>query len=258
MMKNSSPAGDAPALHVLVAEDNRTYRTLVSALLAKWGCSVTTVVDGRSAVDACANRNFDFVLMDLEMPEMDGLTATRLIREREKTAGRRTRIIATTASDAESDRERCRQAGMDGCVPKSASAQELFDGIRQLSGVSLRTAAASLPVQPSKPAADERVAGNGHEHVEIEVAEAFLEEGPQLLERIQNALKRHAASEMADAAHALKGASAHVHGPAVLRLAHALERAGRAGDLHESPIVLEQLSLEMDRLLSALKSLAGR
>jgi CheY-like chemotaxis protein len=117
--------GDIPAaaplarsMRVLVAEDNIVNQRVASGLLRKRGHDVTVVGDGRAAVEAIADGRFDVVLMDVQMPEMDGFEATAAIRARETTAGGHLRIIAMTANAMTGDRERCIRAGMDGYVSK--------------------------------------------------------------------------------------------------------------------------------------------
>jgi CheY-like chemotaxis protein len=119
----------APArnLNVLVAEDNRINVLLATALLGKMGHTVHTVGNGREALEALAARAFDIVLMDVHMPEMDGLEATRRIREAEKVGRRKSRtpIVALTASTLEGDRQVCNDAGMDDFLAKPLDPQAL-------------------------------------------------------------------------------------------------------------------------------------
>jgi two-component system sensor histidine kinase/response regulator len=103
---------------VLVAEDNVVIQRVASGLLRKRGHDVTVVGDGRAAVEAIAEGRFDVVLMDVQMPEMDGFEATAAIRARETTTGGHQRIIAMTANAMTGDRDRCLRAGMDGYVSK--------------------------------------------------------------------------------------------------------------------------------------------
>src|ERR1700680_746993 len=111
-------------LRVLVAEDNAVNQRLAARLLEKRGHRVTVTSNGREAVEALANRNFDLVLMDVQMPEMDGFEATALILEREKRDGTHMPIIALTANAMKGDKEQCLAAGMDGYLAKPIRAQE--------------------------------------------------------------------------------------------------------------------------------------
>jgi signal transduction histidine kinase/CheY-like chemotaxis protein len=115
------------SLRILVAEDNRVNQKLMTALLQRKGHMVTVVESGREAATATQKQFFDLVLMDMQMPEMDGFEATSLIREREKSTGRHLRIIAITASAMVGDRERCLAAGLDDYLAKPINAAELYN-----------------------------------------------------------------------------------------------------------------------------------
>jgi CheY-like chemotaxis protein len=120
-------------LRVLLAEDNPVNQRLAVRLLEKRGHRVVVAGDGREALDAMsATEPFDLVLMDVQMPEIDGLEATAQIREREHGTGRHVPIIAMTAHAMKGDRERCLQAGMDGYLAKPIQPQELFETIARL------------------------------------------------------------------------------------------------------------------------------
>lgn len=125
-VNSEAPLVSTPQLRLLVAEDNRTNRHLAQRLLEKQGHIVTLACDGQEALWKYDREKFDAVLMDIQMPAMDGFEATAAIRERERTSGRRTPIIALTAHAIAGYRESCLQAGMDGYVSKPISTQELF------------------------------------------------------------------------------------------------------------------------------------
>ena len=112
-------------LAILVAEDNRVNQTLAQRLLEKRGHTVTVVETGRAAVEAVEKQTFDLVLMDVQMPEMDGLEATAAIRQREKSGGKHLPIIAMTANAMIGDKEHCLQAGIDKFA-KPLSVKDLF------------------------------------------------------------------------------------------------------------------------------------
>jgi PAS domain S-box-containing protein len=122
------------SLRVLLAEDNAVNRQLVKALLAKRGHSVVTVGNGREAIAALADGAIDLVLMDVQMPEMDGLEATAVIRTLEKVTGAHVPIIALTAHAMTGDREACLAAGTDGYLSKPVNANDLFALIEELAG----------------------------------------------------------------------------------------------------------------------------
>ena len=112
---------------MLLAEDNAVNRRIAEAMLGKLGHAVTSVADGRAAVEAWQNGHFDLVLMDCMMPEMDGYQAAREIRRLEAERGGHTPIVALTASVLEADRERCFAAGMDDFLPKPVTRAALED-----------------------------------------------------------------------------------------------------------------------------------
>jgi CheY-like chemotaxis protein len=131
------------ALRILLAEDNAVNQHLARRLLEKRGHTVTVAADGCEALDALDREPFDVVLMDVQMPVMDGFEATAALRARESGTGRHLPIIALTAHAMKGDQERCLQAGMDGYVTKPVKAETLFAAIEaalvpagQTSGVS--------------------------------------------------------------------------------------------------------------------------
>ncbi len=127
-----APARDsAAALRILVAEDNPINQHLAMRLLEQRGYQVLLAATGREAADVVAQTSVDLVLMDVQMPEMDGFEATALIREREKTTGGHVPIVAVTAHAMKGDAERCVAAGMDGYLSKPIRANELFAAIEQ-------------------------------------------------------------------------------------------------------------------------------
>jgi len=124
-----TPTRAARPLRVLVAEDNPVNRTLAAQLLMRRGHQPVLATNGREAVDTLARERIDLVLMDIQMPEMDGLEATAAIRARERTSGARLPIVALTAHAMPGDRQRCLDADMDGYVAKPVKAVELFEVI---------------------------------------------------------------------------------------------------------------------------------
>jgi CheY-like chemotaxis protein len=131
----------ASTLRVLVAEDNDVNQAVARGLLLKRGHLVTLASNGRDAVTEATATALDVILMDVQMPDMDGLEATRLIRSTERATGRHVRIVALTAHAREEDRKRCLEAGMDDYLSKPFSAQDLFRAVEAARGpVALRRA----------------------------------------------------------------------------------------------------------------------
>lgn len=129
-----TPTSGMRTLRILLAEDNVVNQHLAVRLLTKWGHDVTVCGNGREAVDAVANQTFDVVLMDVQMPVLDGLAATREIRQREQDTGRHVPIIALTAHAMKSDRELCLAAGMDAFVSKPIRPDELTVVLANIAG----------------------------------------------------------------------------------------------------------------------------
>ena len=123
------PAAPTKGLHVLLAEDNRTNQTVATRMLQKMGHSVVVADNGNDALLLLATNRFDVVLMDIQMPEMDGLSTTMKIRESERETRLHLPIIAMTAHAMKGDRERCIEAGMDGYVSKPISGRELEEAL---------------------------------------------------------------------------------------------------------------------------------
>jgi CheY-like chemotaxis protein len=124
-------AGSVRSARVLVAEDNIVNQRVAAGLLTRRGHVVTVVGNGREAVDAVQRGEFDVVLMDVQMPEMDGFEATAAIRERERETGQRIRIVAMTAHAMSGDRERCLAAGMDGYLSKPIEQRMLYEAVER-------------------------------------------------------------------------------------------------------------------------------
>jgi signal transduction histidine kinase/CheY-like chemotaxis protein len=132
--EHSTDVGPAPGtgLDILLAEDNVVNQRVAAGILTKRGHCVTITNNGREALDAVKRQTFDIILMDVQMPEMDGLAATAAIRQWERTAGGHRIIIAMTAHAMKGDREKCLDAGMDGYVPKPVNPKELIGEINSL------------------------------------------------------------------------------------------------------------------------------
>ncbi|MGH9574997.1 MAG: response regulator [Candidatus Acidiferrales bacterium] len=122
-------------LNILLAEDNKVNQVLALRLLEKRGYNVTLAETGQAAVDASAKHGFDMILMDIQMPKMNGFEATLAIRAREDVTARHTPIIAMTANAMSGDREKCMQSGMDAYVAKPLNVAELFETIERFAPV---------------------------------------------------------------------------------------------------------------------------
>ena len=191
---------------ILLAEDSLINQKLAIGLLEKWGHHVTVANNGLEAVELSAGWPFDLILMDVQMPELDGLDATRLIRVREQSSGGHLPIVAMTAHAMKGDRERCLDAGMDDYLMKPIRAEELFLALERI-GAGVRPEAAAMKEQVIHDKVDwdvARIAVNEDEELLRQVVEAFLEEGPQLVETLRHSLVAQDVKRFQRAAHTLK------------------------------------------------------
>ena len=226
------PTPGVRPLRILLAEDNAVNQRLAVRLLEKRGHSVAVANNGRQAVDALARESYDLVLMDVQMPEMDGFEATGAIRQREAQAGGHIPIVAMTAHAMKGDRERCLAAGMDGYVSKPLQAQELLNIVDAL--VVAPEGASEAPAAPTaEPEArvfDQAAALNrveGDEELLRELAGLFLEEAPGLLAQMRQALTTGDADGLERAAHSLKGSASNIDAHATFEAARDLESLAR-------------------------------
>jgi CheY-like chemotaxis protein len=125
-------AAATPPPRILLAEDNPVNQKVAARMMEKRGYLVTVVANGREAIEAHERQRFDLILMDVQMPELDGLEATRRIREREQTTGEHVPILALTAHAMLSDRERCLAAGMDEYLSKPFQSEDLAQAVDSL------------------------------------------------------------------------------------------------------------------------------
>jgi CheY-like chemotaxis protein len=237
-------------LRILLAEDSVVNQKLAVALLEKHGHAVTVASDGREALAAIEAQRFDLVLMDVQMPEMDGLDATRAIRARETRTGERVPVVAITARALAGDRERCLEAGMDGYVAKPIHARELFEAI----STALAGAGPDRP-RSGKVQWDRALdLLDGDPELLRSVVTAALDESPRLMAAIRQALAVGDAKGLNLAAHTLMGTLRHFgDGPAVEH-AFRLERMGHEGDLSGAEEALEDLEAGMRQLLPVLRA----
>jgi two-component system sensor histidine kinase/response regulator len=247
-------------LNILLAEDNIVNQKLAVLLLERRGHTVTVAGNGTEALAAHQAQSFDACLMDIQMPELNGLETTAAIRARENGTSRHLPIVAMTAHAIKGDREICLRSGMDAYLSKPVRADELFQAIESLvAGRSAHsTAVSSSPVQD--PPFDEReflARMDGSHEVCAQIAEAFLAECPRLMFALRAALKQKDAPELAAAAHALKGAIANFTSCAAFHSVVRLEQLAKEADLQLAAEALKRLEVEVNLLLQSLKSFAS-
>ncbi|MEP7307541.1 MAG: response regulator [Acidobacteriota bacterium] len=246
-----------PARHlsVLLAEDNVVNQRLAATLLERRGHRVTTVSNGKEAVLAVELGTFDVVLMDVQMPEMSGLEATRAIRALEQRLGGHVPIVAMTAHAMRGDRERCLAAGMDDYLTKPIDPQQLYTVLEQVSPGSAVAEEATRPVSGSiYETVLARVGGDVQFLSEISVL--FTEDLPRHLAAIQRALETGDGEGLQRAAHVLKGAAANFEAAAVVDVTRTLEEMGRTRRFTDSDRAWRTLMEEASTLAAVLDTYA--
>jgi len=253
---------------VLLAEDNPVNQAVALGMLDSLNVDVAVVADGNAAVDAVEGEPFDLILMDCQMPELDGLEATRLIRQREAAAGRdRVPIVALTANALAGDRERCLEAGMDDYLGKPFT----MDQLHAVLSIYLRPDAGPAPPasgngaprdtgdpidrsalevlgelqQPGAPSLKEKVIG------------IYLDSSSTLLRRLTEAVGRQDARAVRESAHALKSSSINVGATRLADLCKRLEDLARQGELGGATPLCTRAVEEYGRVIDALESEAG-
>jgi CheY-like chemotaxis protein/HPt (histidine-containing phosphotransfer) domain-containing protein len=238
-----------------MAEDNPFNNRIAKLLLARLGHTVTIVVNGREAIEALDREPFDLLLMDLEMPEMDGLQATIAIRAAESLTGRHVQIIALTAHAHGSDLDRCREAGMDDYVGKPIVAEKLRQAIErcvlrinEVDLVELPGGDSTSPID--KTSALSRVDGD-RAFLSMMTA-MFLVESPKLMDQIRDALARGDTTSMIAPLHKVKNWAGNFVASATLAAVDRVENFGRTASLADARTALVDLETEFERLTKAL------
>lgn len=261
----ASSSFPSASLKILVAEDTPFNQKFIARLLERWELNSVFVENGIEAVEKLNEQEFDMVLMDVQMPEMDGFEATRLIREKEKESGSpHIPIIAMTAYAMKGDKERCLESGMDGYVSKPISLELLKAEILKFSS--------------SVPHPEENVADNTNEiafdtgklmqafdnDTEFlkEAVEMFLEDYPPMIESINQALSAGDYEELGRTAHGLKGMLGNFQADEAVQQAFMLEtmgkdRQGNGGQGNGGQEVFTELIREVKKLEKALINIVG-
>jgi PAS domain S-box-containing protein len=240
-------------LRVLLAEDNPVNRTVASRTLEKRGHWVRAVESGAEAVAAFEDGSFDVILMDVQMPIMDGLEATALIRKKENAALGRVPIIALTAHAMKGDRERCLAAGMDDYLTKPFKAADLIRAVECGRG-ELEPAEPTGAQILNRSALLDRVEGD--RALVSELVKVFFEEAPPLLQEIRTAVRERDATAMGKAAHRLRGTLTTIGAERAAAPALRLELSSRDETPEPSDADFAELEEELFRLEPELIKLA--
>jgi signal transduction histidine kinase/DNA-binding response OmpR family regulator/HPt (histidine-containing phosphotransfer) domain-containing protein len=266
--RHSLREGQRP-LRVLLAEDSAVNQLLVVRMLAKRGHSVAVAANGKEALTALEAEEFDAVLMDVQMPEMDGFEATARIRKREEMTGRHLPIIALTAHAMRGDRERCVKAGMDGYLAKPIRAAELFEVLESLpAGPAIPRSIAEAPARPAPTVIDgpidpQALAGlralesAGETGFLGEAIRTFLASTPGRLTSIRQAEESGEAKALESHAHSLRGSCGALGARRMAALCQEVETLAEAGRVAETAPLIARLVQEYAVARSALEAELG-
>ena len=250
------PSARTSAPRILLVEDNPVNREVAVAMLENLGCAIDTAEDGRLAVEAVNAGTYDAVLMDCQMPTMDGLTATREIRQREQTSGAaRLPIIALTANAMEGDRERCLAAGMDDFLSKPFTQQQLATLLRRW--LALR----ALP-EPERrdmsrvplidPSVLRNIAALAKPALLNSMIELYLQHSPSLIHAIETAAANMQPDALSQAVHTLKSSTSNLGGTRLAMVAKECEMLVREGGITQSAPVVLRIRKEYQDFCAAL------
>ena len=257
---------------VLVAEDNQVNQKVAARMLEKLGYRADVAANGLEAVEALSRIRYSAVLMDVQMPEMDGYEATALIREREEGAARRTPVIAMTANAMQGDRERAIRAGMDDYLSKPVKPKELGEVLERWVSHDVEEEKPGV-IAPAPAAGDGCAAPEGEpvdrsvleglrelggEEFLAELTRSFSEDVPSQLEAMRKAVEGDDASSVEHIAHTLKGACANMGALRMATTCAELEDAGRSGGLARAPALTGQLEAQFGRVRPALEAQTER
>jgi two-component system sensor histidine kinase/response regulator len=252
------------SLRFLLAEDNEVNQKLTVRLLQKRGHAVTVAANGREALDALERDQFDVLLMDVQMPEMNGLDATSVIRQSERQTGAHLPIIAMTALAMKGDRQRCLDAGMDDYISKPIRADEIFRAIDRLStAITNRRRAdedtgSATTISPDPDSALDAAELLSRVEGDVDLMQQLIEisqeEWPRLLVEVREVIDRGDARALDRVGHRIKGSAGIFGARALVEVAQRLENIGRANDLSGASAELANLERELERLQQALNT----
>ena len=247
-------------LKILLAEDNPINQKLATRMLEKRNHVVTVTANGREALAALEQSSYDLVLMDMQMPEMDGFEATALLRQKEQATGKHQPVVAMTALAMNGDRERCMAVGMDGYLSKPIRPQELDE---LLDSYMARKDAPVRAVE-AEPETDEPIDVNqlldridDDRALLGELVELFRADYPDRLLAAQKAIDAQSPTELERTGHTLKGALGNLSAKQATALALELEVMGKTCDLSKAQSTLDQLTHEIGHVTSALDCLCS-
>ncbi|MFD8309208.1 response regulator [Streptomyces sp. NPDC059690] len=260
-----APAAAAPPPahrgHLLLVEDNDINQMVAQGILTRLGYSADIAADGLQALSMTQEHEYQAVLMDCQMPRMDGYTATRELRRREQDTGRHLPVIAMTASALAEDRDRCLAAGMDDYISKPVSAEGLEQALARWAHDTRPPAddEDGLPASIEERLNELRGAGTPAEHELVDrLVDHFLARAPELTSALFHAMDRQDASEVAQLAHSLKGAAGNVGAHRLAACCQELQQHASAGTPAPLAEAAPRLQHELDRTCRTLATLRSR
>ena len=246
-------------MRILIAEDNATNQKVLLRILERLGYRADIVANGKEAVEGWEKVPYELIFMDVQMPEMDGLEATRAIRSREREIGRRVSIIAMTAHTMKEDRERCLEAGMDDFVSKPIQPKDINEAIQRYMerGASME----KNSVLPPNPSTGEPVFNrkelldrlDGDEELLREIIEVFLKDIPLQMEKLKAALPNGEAAVVQRQAHTMKGAAANINAELMRQGAWEVEMAAKEENWQKARALVEALEKQFEELQTLLQ-----
>jgi PAS domain S-box-containing protein len=254
----ATPAPSGPRLRVLLAEDHPVNQKVAVRMLEGLGHSAVVAPDGAQALRELASGGFDLVLMDVQMPEMDGFEAVRAIRAGESGTDRHLPVLALTAHAMQGDRERCLDAGFDGYLAKPIRRADLEEALAALGRRGDDPDGAAKPIAPPDPAsllAALEAACDGDAGFARELAASFLDSAPRCLDGIRDAIAVADPDRVAAEAHGLKGISRTIGADELAEACMNLEVAARDADLRKIEGLATRVEAAWGRVRAALESL---
>jgi CheY-like chemotaxis protein len=271
---------------ILLAEDNLINQRVAVGLLTRRGHECAVALNGRIALEELARQPFDILLMDVQMPELDGLATAAEIRRQERKTGRHLPIVALTANAMKGDREHCLAAGYDNYLDKPIRPEKLFAMIESLPLDGPPLLSVPQPERPpvsaraAEPAVAERARSvetsplsvsaccvdwslaladvQGDEALLGEIVNIFLEEHQEMLQQVRLGISTGDAAKVRASAHTLKGALLHFGAEAAVDAAKRLESMGRSLTLDGAPAICEALERELSQLQAELVAFNDR
>lgn len=247
-----------PPLSILLAEDGPANQLLAKALLERWGHRVTVVNNGLEAVTAMENDPYDLVLMDVQMPEMDGLEATREIRRMEQMSNRHTAVIAMTAHAMAGDKEKCLSAGMDAYLSKPVRKAELYQCL--LNSLRMNQSSVSLSEPISSGSSGKSIINwdqvreivDGDETMLVDIASAAISEIQGLIVELEDALHEKDSYLVERISHSIQGPLRVFQYPPAANKARHIEDLAREDVLSDLNIHVTELNESLELVLSDL------